>query len=597
LQFKPEAARLYADGVAKMQIFDYLAARQLLERAVAADPQYPLAHSALGRAWASLGYDANALSEAQIAFRLSEGLPREERLWVEAQYRTRSTEWDKAIEIYKTLVRFFPDNLEYGLALAAAQTQAGRGRDALLTVETLRGLPAPISEDPRIDAEELRAADSLGDFQREKLAADRAAVKGEAHGARLVVAVARSAQCWAFQRLGNPGEARTSCGEAKRIFAAVGDRDSSAWMTNNLGVVEVREGDYAKAEADFKEALSVFHATGNMKRMSATLSNLAAVYMMQGDVDAAASLFKQTFSVSEQVNDRLQAARSLGNLGAVLSEKGDLSQARRTTEESIARFREINNEDGTANGLVDLAEVLFLHGDLAKSKARCEEALALAEHIGEQDIHAAASHTLGEILSAEGASAAAQNAYKEALKIQTAIGEQSGAAKTRSALAEAELDLGDPRSAQALVHDTPAEFHKENDTGSESLAHSLIAWALVEMKRSAEARNEIARAVNLEGRIHDRSIRMKIGIITSRVEFLLGGADEAQKELQAILVEARELGYVGYQFQSRLELARIELQAGQTAASRAHLDKLEKDARAKSFLLIARKAAALAKLN
>ncbi|HMD09531.1 MAG TPA: hypothetical protein VKH63_18520, partial [Candidatus Acidoferrum sp.] len=45
-----EASRFYAEGLAKLRVFDALAARDLLEKAVAADPNYALAHSALSAA-------------------------------------------------------------------------------------------------------------------------------------------------------------------------------------------------------------------------------------------------------------------------------------------------------------------------------------------------------------------------------------------------------------------------------------------------------------------------------------------------------------------------------------------------------------------
>ena len=57
---------------------------------------------------------------------------------VEGAYRETAREWKQAIEIYQTLFRFFPDNLEYGLRLANAQNSSGAPKDALATIDTLR---------------------------------------------------------------------------------------------------------------------------------------------------------------------------------------------------------------------------------------------------------------------------------------------------------------------------------------------------------------------------------------------------------------------------------------------------------------------------
>src|SRR5215467_9710399 len=108
-----EAARLYAEGLAKLRMFDALAARDVLLKAVNAEPGYPLAHAALASAWAALGYDAESRKEAQQAWELSAKLASAERLSVEALYHESRHEWDKAIETYRSLYNSSPDNLDY----------------------------------------------------------------------------------------------------------------------------------------------------------------------------------------------------------------------------------------------------------------------------------------------------------------------------------------------------------------------------------------------------------------------------------------------------------------------------------------------------
>src|SRR5262249_47232886 len=49
----PEAARLYAEGLARLRLFDARPARDLLAEAVAAEPTHPLPHSALADAWSA----------------------------------------------------------------------------------------------------------------------------------------------------------------------------------------------------------------------------------------------------------------------------------------------------------------------------------------------------------------------------------------------------------------------------------------------------------------------------------------------------------------------------------------------------------------
>jgi tetratricopeptide (TPR) repeat protein len=111
-----DAARLYSEGLAKLRVFDSLSAHHLLQKAVAAEPDFALSHSALATAWSSLGYDENAKGEAKRAFELSSNLPHEDRLLIEGRYHEISKDWEKAVGIYRALFEFFPDSLDYGLA-------------------------------------------------------------------------------------------------------------------------------------------------------------------------------------------------------------------------------------------------------------------------------------------------------------------------------------------------------------------------------------------------------------------------------------------------------------------------------------------------
>lgn len=69
-----------------------------------------------------------------------------------------------------------------------------------------------------------------------------------------------------------------------------------------------------------------------------------------------------------------------------------------------------------------------------------------------------------------------------------------------------------------------------------------------------------------------------------------GRLTEADGELRAALDEARRGGLAGEALEARRGLAEIEIAAGKTASGRARLAALEKEAREKGFLLIARKA-------
>jgi eukaryotic-like serine/threonine-protein kinase len=150
------AARLYTEGRAKLWAFDFLGARDLLLKAVAADPDFPLSHSALSEAWWHLGYAVKARAEAEQARKLAPPLPQEDRLLIDGQYWRAMQNWPHTVESYQQLFRLFPDNLDYGLLLATAQINTSPPQ-ALQTLAGLRRLPPPAGDDARIDMTEASA--------------------------------------------------------------------------------------------------------------------------------------------------------------------------------------------------------------------------------------------------------------------------------------------------------------------------------------------------------------------------------------------------------------------------------------------------------
>lgn len=233
----PDAARPYSEGLAKLEAFDALAARDLFEKAIRVDPNHALSHSALADAWFGLGYDAKAKDEAKKALDLSAALPREQRLLVEGRYREFARDLPAALEVYRTLRNYFPDNLVYGLHLASVQTRAGFGKEARLTVDRMRGLHKPASDDPRIDLEEATAAQALGDFKREQQAAADAAGKAEVRGARLLLAEAKGREAWTWERLGDLDRAAKEMYEVRDLAATAGNPWLTGRALRGIGVV------------------------------------------------------------------------------------------------------------------------------------------------------------------------------------------------------------------------------------------------------------------------------------------------------------------------------------------------------------------------
>jgi tetratricopeptide (TPR) repeat protein/tRNA A-37 threonylcarbamoyl transferase component Bud32 len=592
LPSSPEATRYYSEGLARLRVFDAMGARGLLEKAVAADPRYALAHAALAEAWSRLGYDRQASEAAKRAFELSATLPREERFLVEGRYRETTREWDKTIEVYRTLRSFFPDNLDYGLRLAAAQTSGGKGKDALATVEALRKLPPPASDDPRIDLAEATAAWELSDYRRQHAAAAKAIAKGSAQGARLLVASALMNEANAFRGLGEPNKATEAWEEARRTYEAAGDRGNVATVVNNLALLRYSQGDLAVAKKMWEESLAIHRAIGKQRSAATALNNIAGVLLVQGDLAGAKKRYEEALAICRKVGDRRRVASVLNNLGEVLTAT-DLGGARKKFEEALAISREVGDQSGVADTLTRLGTLFRARADLAVAKTIYEEVLGICRKIGNKSLLASGLFGMGEILAAEGNLAGAQKSHEEALALRNELGEKRNAADSRLALASLAIENGRAVEAEAPAREAAEVFQAAQARESQVRACVVLARSLAGQGKPDLAQSEIERAIGLAAKGVDIALRLQATTAAARIQAVLGNAAAATKSLSATIAEAKTAGHVSLGFDARLALGEIEMTSGRSAAGRARLKALERAAKAKGLGLIARKAARL----
>jgi DNA-binding winged helix-turn-helix (wHTH) protein/tetratricopeptide (TPR) repeat protein/TolB-like protein len=548
-----EAARLYAEGLAKLRVFDALAARDVLVKAVAVEPGYPLAHSALAAAWSALGYDGKAKEESTLAFTLSGNLTREERLSVEGQYWEAEKQWDKAIGVYQSLFAFFPDSLDYGLSLARCQDWAGKTKDLAITMDSLRKLPPPLGVDPRIDWAEASVI-SASDDRRAVAAADRAAKKGSALGERLLVALAQGSRCAKLLNMGQTNEAIAACQNSKQIYEAVGDRNGVGKELNNLAIVHYQQGDLDAAKKIWQEALPIFRGIGNDEGVATNLMNVADLVYLQGNLREAKTGYREALSKYREIDDKDGEARALGNLGLLLDDEGTLAGAQQ----------------------------MF------------QQALAVTQPTGNRSVSAYALFGLGDILAKQEKFAEARKAYNESLTMRNQIGEKATAAESRLALADLTIAEGRPAEAESSAREVRDQFRDENQADDELIAGSVLAKSLLEQNRFADAQLAIESASALAAKSQNRGVSLRFAITAARVSASAGKVDQAKSSLVDALREASQKGYLGYQLEARLAMGKIEMKADSGRIGIEHLRALARTAKSKDFRLIARDALAAA---
>jgi DNA-binding winged helix-turn-helix (wHTH) protein/tetratricopeptide (TPR) repeat protein len=630
----PQAAEIYSEGLEKLRSYNFLEARNLLQRALVLEPEHPMIHSALAVALSNLGYEALARREGESAVSLANTLPLEQRLSVEGQYRQSTKEWDKAIDVYRTLFSYVPDRLEYGLQLANTQISAGKGTDALVTLDALRKSPV-FQDDGRMDLAEASAKLALGDFKVSDEASQRAIEKGNAAVARTLVAEALSVKANA-DRYSRLSEAAISASEqAEHIYEQVGDRAGMARaLVLRAGALR-DNGPVTARKKMYEDAIAVFEQIGNKSDKARALNALAGVYEDLGDMKTTIAMYEAALQLRDEVGDKAGAAVCLNNIGTVYGVEGDLRRAKQKYEEALAWFKKLDHKHGIALTTGNIAGIFERQGALAQSKAQNEQALALYRELDAKDniashlenlgnIHLAQGdasgglallrqalaesetghnkllqagilNSLGKVLTVQANFAEAEKAHAEASALISQVGGNLSHAANQ--LGTAELMIAEDHYAQAgtTAREVVKEFEKQRERDGLLEAREVLARSLLGTRQCTAASEEIIRALTLASQSQDPRLRASVAVTESRIQGVCGpgSSSKAKARLLSAMRDSQARGFVALALESKLALVELEARTGFSNTNDNMVASLIQEASARGFALIANHAKGL----
>jgi DNA-binding winged helix-turn-helix (wHTH) protein/tetratricopeptide (TPR) repeat protein len=604
LPARPEAVRLYAEGLLKLRQYNALGARPLLERAIASEERFPLAHVALSQALSALGYDPLAIAEAKRALALAGHLSRAQQLEIAAGLAEAQKDWATAATTERSLLAFFPDNLEYGLSLARTLTAGGKAAEALAVIASLRQHPEPANQDPRLDLAEAAASGALSDWPRELASARRAAEAARSRHWGLLLGEALLDQASAESSLGQAQLADGAWLEAAHLFHELGDTNAEASALIGIANAESGRGDYDGAIAGYRQVLATFERTGNRKGAAHAWSDIANMSWMAGNVEASLGSARKELALSREINDRRGIVWGLGAIGNVLADQGEIEAALRMQTEALAISREIGDRGYTAFCLASLADTHLAAGDLEPAYQGFREALEICR--GLHDAGGVARHEddLATVLLAEGRLDEADHLFAGTLVARQKAGEEDTAAATRMNLAQVRTEEGRPAEGLALARQSTQAFEAMHQSGNTAMALAVGALAEVGLHQNAAAAADCRRARAAIKDNRQNQAQLFVLLAEARVETALGHLAEARSLAEAARARAEKARSLAAVFEARLVLGEIELREHSAGAAGAEADlgvkrlqSLAREAKAKSFFLIARKAEGLVALR
>ena len=280
----------------------------------------------------------------------------------------------------------------------------------------------------------------------------------------------------------------------------------SAQSLSNLGVLFLRRGDSARAQAILDRVLSIREKSLGSEHVDVgkTLNNLALLASGRGDFSRARALHERSIAILEKnlgpEHPFVLTARN--NLADVYQSLGEYARARETYEQVLARREEILGPEhpDLSQTLNNLALLLAVMGDFAGARRCYERALRIKEKALGPENGALASSlgNLAELLREMGNYTDARPLLERALAIaeKTLGPEHPDTAAEVDGLAGVLSLLGEKEGAIRLYERAVAIREKDNPEGVD-LATSLnnLALVLAEDKQGARA-----------GRLYDRAL-------------------------------------------------------------------------------------------
>lgn len=594
----PDAARLYAKGVERLRSFDPSGARHLLTAAAETEPDSPLIWLELANASSRLGYSNDAIEAAQRSRDLSEGLDRELRLRIEGEYQLLAGRADEAVDTFRSLWLVYPDNLEYGLLLADAQVMAERPADSLETVAELRTLPRPLSDDPRIDLAEARAAGESDDANRQAAAAERVVTASHEIGSALLEAEGRLALGSALTKIGRLDRALVELEAARGLEGATNNRAGEAQVAYSLAQTHLARGEIDAAVREVESTLETARDVEARTIEGNALNLLGSIRLHQGDFPAALTAFNAALEVQRDIRNRSGETQALNNLALVQMWSGDFVSAVDSFTEVRVRFRELGKPLGEAAAVMNLARIDAVRGDLANARSLFEEAAGLYRAQESAEELSEALFGLGEVLLTQGDLRGARSRHEEAMTIRR---EHEFASLSESEFALAGLTLTEAalgrRSYETAVQElsrSVATLAEQGRPALEADALNYLAEAQLGAGFLPEAETTLERIRSLAPSANSVTL-MVLKINEGKLAGMRGRPDEADSILEDVLEAARTESSFGVEIEARLALAEIAANSGRTEDALRRLEDVSREATARGWKLVADRAAVIEK--
>jgi tetratricopeptide (TPR) repeat protein/DNA-binding XRE family transcriptional regulator len=233
--------------------------------------------------------------------------------------------------------------------------------------------PAPITE-ARLLAILGSVHTTNGDWQAAIDAYELAVAAGDVIQDLRGLSVMYTGLSWAYQELGRFNESARYAHRAIGIHETLSDRISLARSENNLGILLLKRGDLAGAQAHIERAIKLFEESGVEPQRANFLLSMCELYWLRHDLDAAKHWAREALDLATRTSETANIGESHVWLGRIAEARGDSREADGEFSAALHGLEDSSQRASRAHAVY--GELLEARGDLGGAVRHLKQALA-----------------------------------------------------------------------------------------------------------------------------------------------------------------------------------------------------------------------------
>lgn len=333
------------------------------------------------------------------------------------------------------------------------------------------------------------------------------------------LAVALAAQGWAYTYLGNFQQALTFGKEALNVSIKAGAKREMAYCQALIGAIGRKTRQFKRAQNATEKAVNLFREIGDRYWRMLMINNLGQIAWQQRHYDQAEAQFNKSLEMARDMGNSFGALRNLQGLSQIAIQRQAFEQAEQQLQQGLIWAEKSSNVRFKLLIIIDLGRLYLAQ------QAQAETAVAQAEHLRlarrwlehglqlDQNnqhplLHVILQTEMARLLLAEHQITKALSQIQQAFQqIREKNIEQRGLAGLK-AHAIAWRELGNiaaqlsPGNLPVVINGKPYQvadcyqqslqlLAKQTNNAKIEAAHTLLAWAVYEIRANHQRRGEI----------------------------------------------------------------------------------------------------------